>query len=114
MGEFSISSSLLLIFRLEQTSLNKSVIGVIWRARKIAAVLESVITLVSCAISSQFSTKSHSLKLTISKGGLIQVFIIFFHSLYKPATLVQIHTQHMGEGGVVMKIDGLGPSNISC
>ena len=65
---------------------------------------------VSCAIKSPVSAKSHSLQPTGSKGLLIQVFIIFFHSLHKPPSLVQIHTQHRQEGGAVMKIDGLGSS----
>lgn len=58
-----------------------------------------VLVSVWCAIKPQLSAKSRSLKLAASKGRLIQVFIIFFHSLHKPATLVQIHTQHRGKAG---------------
>lgn len=60
----------------------------------------------SSAIKCQLGAKSHSLKLPGSKGLLIQVFIIFFHSLHKPATLVQIHTQHRGRAGPWWRLMG--------
>lgn len=65
--------------------------------------LGSVIISVSCAIKSQLGAKS---QLASSKGLLILVFIIFFHSLHKPATLVQIHTQHRGGAGPWWRLMG--------
>lgn len=74
--------------------------------RNEAVTLESVIAPVSCAIKSQFSPKSHGLKLAASKDSPTQVFIIFFHSLHKPASLVYTHTQHQGRAGPWWRLIG--------
>lgn len=47
------------------------------------------------------------------KGVLIFVFIMYFHSLHKPTSVVQIHTQQHGRVGPVMKMDSVAERNIS-
>ena len=95
-----ISSSWLIFRRSWQASIVPE------RERNIITTVESVVAGVSCAIKSRLGAKSHGLKLAGSKGLLIQVFIIFFHSLHKPATLVQIHTQHQGRAGPWWRLMG--------
>ena len=46
-----------------------------------------------CAIPSESQHSITAFKHQGFKGVLIQVFIVFFHSLHKRATVVQIHTQ---------------------